>query len=108
MGRIYCMSKAYINLVAMMLVDDGLLDLHGPVSRYVPSMQGMQIVVEAGGNPQPAQKEITVWHLLTHSSGLSYGVDFNFPPNPVQERYVNIVEGVESGRLDSLASFVAE
>ena len=46
-----------LTTAAMMLVDEGALDLDAPVTRYVPAFA-------AGGD------SVTVRHLLTHSSGL--------------------------------------
>ena len=46
-----------LTTAAMMLVDEGVLDLDAPVTRYVPAFA-------AGGD------SVTVRHLLTHSSGL--------------------------------------
>lgn len=49
-----------------------------------------------------------VRHLLLHTAGFSYGIDFGFPPSDLQRRYMGVVEGVEEGRLRSLAAFVDE
>jgi len=46
-----------LTTAAMMLVDEGTLDLDAPVTRYVPAFA-------AGGD------SVTIRHLLTHSSGL--------------------------------------
>lgn len=51
-------SKAITATAVMTLVDDGLLVLSAPVARYVP---------EFGSAGKDA---VTVWHLLTHTSGL--------------------------------------
>jgi len=47
-----------LTTAAMMLVDDGKLDLDAPVQRYVPAFQG------------PNKERVRIRHLLTHSSGL--------------------------------------
>lgn len=49
--------------VAMLLVEDGKLDLDAPVSRYLPEFSG------------PGKHRVTVRHLLTHTSGLPAGAD---------------------------------
>ncbi|WP_460819733.1 serine hydrolase domain-containing protein [Microlunatus parietis] len=51
-------SKAITATAVMTLVDDGLIALSAPVARYVPEFG-------AGG-----KDAVTVWHLLTHTSGL--------------------------------------
>ncbi len=46
--------------MAMILVDEGKLDLTKPVSAFLPEFHG--------GN----KDKVTVWHLLTHSSGIDW------------------------------------
>jgi beta-N-acetylhexosaminidase len=46
--------------MAMILVDEGKLDIQKPVSAFLPGFQG------------GAKDKVTVWHLLTHSSGLDW------------------------------------
>ena len=53
-------------IMAMILVDEGLLDLDKPVQDFLPLFQG------------PGKEQVTVRHLLTHSSGLeAYGDLYN-------------------------------
>jgi beta-N-acetylhexosaminidase len=47
-----------LTTAAMMLVDQGKLDLDAPVQRYVPAFQGAN------------KDRVTIRHLLTHSSGM--------------------------------------
>ncbi len=47
-----------LTTAAMMLVDQGKLDLDAPVQRYVPAFQGTN------------KERVTIKHLLTHSSGM--------------------------------------
>jgi serine-type D-Ala-D-Ala carboxypeptidase len=49
----------------MFLVDDGLIDVDAPVSRYLPAF----------GEGDPSKNAVTVSHLLTHYSGLPAGRD---------------------------------
>ncbi len=58
-------SKSFAAIVAMQFVEAGLLDLHVPVTDYVPWFE-----VRSPFEP------ITAHHLLTHSAGLIMGMDF--------------------------------
>jgi CubicO group peptidase (beta-lactamase class C family) len=58
-------SKSFAAIVAMQLVEAGLLDLHVPVTTYVPWFE-----VRSPHGP------ITAHHLLTHTAGLIMGMDF--------------------------------
>ncbi len=71
--RIASISKAVTSVAVMMLYDQGQLSLDDPVSKYIPEFKNPQVLV--GVNPlktEPAKREITIRHLLTHTSGLGY------------------------------------
>jgi len=74
--RIYSMSKPITSVAAMMLYERGALELTDPVSRYIPAFADARVYT-AGAASAPATVPVTepvrVWHLLTHTSGLTYG-----------------------------------
>ncbi len=91
--RIYSMSKPLVSVAAMMLVEDGVLQLTDPVSKFLPSLKDLQVSV-AHTDAEfarmtytlvPAQREMTVQDLLRHSAGLVYGEISNNVP--VKEAY---------------------
>ncbi|MGY8770522.1 MAG: serine hydrolase domain-containing protein [Pirellulales bacterium] len=69
--RFYSMSKAITTTAAMILYDQGKLDLDAPVSKYLPEMKQAKVYSEEG-NKLP-EREITVRDLMRHTSGLNYG-----------------------------------
>ncbi len=69
--RIYSMSKAITSSAALILADDGKLDLNAPVSRYLPEFAELQVLEEE--SERPAQHEMTVTDLFLHTSGIIYG-----------------------------------
>jgi CubicO group peptidase (beta-lactamase class C family) len=74
--RIYSMTKPVTSVAAMMLYEEGLLQLRDPLSRYLPAFADARVYVAgAAQRPQtrPALEPIRIWHLLTHTSGLTYG-----------------------------------
>ena len=70
--RIYSMTKPVTSVAAMMLVEDGLLSLDDKVGSIVPAFSDVEVFQDAG-NRRP-HRPIRIRHLLTHTSGLSYGV----------------------------------
>ncbi len=84
--RIASQSKAITATAAMMLWEEGKFDLDDPVSKYIPEFAGEQVLATL--NPQdttwttvPSGSPVTVRHLLTHTSGLGYGMiddDYRF------------------------------
>ena len=72
--RIYSMTKPIVSVTTMSMVEDGLIAIEDPVSQYIPEFANMTIIDEATGNITPAKNEMTVQDLLTHESGLIYGI----------------------------------
>ena len=70
------MTKAVVSVAAMQLVEQGRLSLDGPISETMPALRAPMVLrgFDAAGVPQlrPAQRAITLRHLLTHTSGYGY------------------------------------
>jgi methyl acetate hydrolase len=80
--RIASMTKPITSVAIMMLVEQGKVRLDDPVSKYLPEYKGREVIAsfnEKDGTytTRPAKREITIRHLLTHTSGLGY--DFTSP-----------------------------
>jgi CubicO group peptidase (beta-lactamase class C family) len=74
--RIYSMTKPVTSVAAMMLLEEGAFELTTPVSELIPSFADMRVYT-GGSDLQPvtvpATEPVRIWHLLTHTSGLTYG-----------------------------------
>jgi CubicO group peptidase (beta-lactamase class C family) len=73
--RAYSMTKPIVSVMAMMLVEEGRLQLTDPVSKFFPAMAKMEVMTnpaEANSARVPASRPITVHDLLRHTSGLTY------------------------------------
>jgi CubicO group peptidase (beta-lactamase class C family) len=73
--RIYSMTKPVTAVAAMQLYEQGLVRLNDEVSRWLPEFADMRVLV--GGNAEqpktvPAAEPVRLWHLLTHTAGLTY------------------------------------
>ncbi len=79
--RIASMTKAITSVGVMMLAEEGRFLLNDPVSKYLPEFKDMKVLVPAAEGEGadlpyelvPAKGEITIRHLLTHTSGITYG-----------------------------------
>jgi CubicO group peptidase (beta-lactamase class C family) len=74
--RLYSMTKPITSVAVMMLLEDGTLSLTDPVSAFIPSFADVRVF--AGGSDLrqvtvPAVEPVRIWHLLTHTAGLTYG-----------------------------------
>jgi CubicO group peptidase (beta-lactamase class C family) len=77
--RIASMSKAVTSTAVMMLWEEGLFQLDDPISKYIPEFKNPTVLdslnmADMTYTTKPAGKDITIRHLLTHTSGLGYGV----------------------------------
>ena len=74
--RIYSMTKPITSVAAMMLWEEGAFELTDEISRWLPEFANPR-VYDKGSTLKPftvpATEPIRVWHLLTHTSGLTYG-----------------------------------
>jgi CubicO group peptidase (beta-lactamase class C family) len=74
--RIYSMTKPITSVAAMMLWEEGAFELSDPVSRWLPEFEHPRVYVGGSAlkpSTVPATEPIRVWHLLTHTAGLTYG-----------------------------------
>jgi CubicO group peptidase (beta-lactamase class C family) len=74
--RIFSMTKPLTSVAAMMLWEEGRFELTDPISRWLPEFAGPRVYDKGPWSAPwtvPAVEEIRIWHLLTHTSGLTYG-----------------------------------
>ncbi len=93
--RIASMTKAVTSVAVMQLYESGALLLDDPVSRYLPAFATVEVLTPGAGPEHslaPLDRPITIRHLLTHTSGLSYR--FLAPPQ-LAPRY--IAAGITDG-----------
>jgi len=75
--RIASMSKAITSVAVMMLYEEGKLQLKDPVSKFIPEFAEVKVLAASGDASAQdglvlAKRPITIRHLLTHTSGLTY------------------------------------
>ncbi len=97
--RIYSMSKPITTVAAMMLVEEGKLQIDEPLSKYIPAFADVKVGVEKKGEDGKMgldlvapKRPITIQDLMRHTSGLTYGF---FGEGVVKKAYVdaNLLEG---------------
>src|SRR5690606_28766498 len=71
------MTKPIVAFAVMSLVEDGVLSLDMPLEAIYPAYSNLQILTDPENSlaTRPANKSMTIRHLVTHSSG--FGADFN-------------------------------
>jgi CubicO group peptidase (beta-lactamase class C family) len=80
--RIASQTKAITSTAVMILVEEGKIGLTEPVSHFIPTFAKTTVAVRIEGEttPVPAKRPITIQDLLTHTAGISYGVERQVAP----------------------------
>jgi len=106
--RIYSMTKPVTGMAAISLIDEGRLGLDQPLHEILPAFRNMQVQKVYDGpltadNLEPAVRPITIRQLLTHTSGLGYGI---VQSGPIAEAFRDrgVVPGLVT-RLQELPVF---
>ena len=74
--RIYSMTKPVTSVLAMLLWEEGEFQLTDEVSRWIPAFADARVWDKGSATSPhlvPAVEPVRMWHLLSHSSGLTYG-----------------------------------
>jgi CubicO group peptidase (beta-lactamase class C family) len=87
--RMFSSTKLVTACAVMLLVEDGCIRLDDRVETYVPELGARQVLrpgAQRIDDTEPALSPITLHHLMTHTSGLSYGI---FDPGTLQYEAYN-------------------
>jgi CubicO group peptidase (beta-lactamase class C family) len=87
--RIYSMTKPVTSVAAMILFEEGAFELTDPIAKWLPEFADVRVYAKGSSTrplTEPATEPIRVWHLLTHTAGLTYGFHH---AHPVDELYRN-------------------
>jgi CubicO group peptidase (beta-lactamase class C family) len=80
--RLASMTKPVTSVAALMLYEEGAFELKDPIARWLPEFADMRVYT-SGSSMRPATRRATepirVWHLLTHTAGLTYGFHHAHP-----------------------------
>jgi CubicO group peptidase (beta-lactamase class C family) len=110
--RIYSMTKPVASVALMMLYEEGAFQLSDPVHTWLPGWENLR-VYRYGQYPnfvtQPVERPITVRDVLTHTAGLSYGIQERSHVDAAY-RKVGIADGqgTLSDMMDKLARLPLE
>lgn len=91
--RVASMTKPVTTVAALMLLDDGKLQLSDPVTKWLPELAGMRVLRQPETELEDtvaAERDITVEDLMTHRAGFGYSM---FCHGPISAAYSEIVGG---------------
>jgi CubicO group peptidase (beta-lactamase class C family) len=104
--RIYSMTKPITSVALMMLFEEGRFQLNDPVSRFIPSWKGQQVWMSGDGDDMETREPVspmTMRHVLSHTSGLTYGTGLFPSEHPVDKFYDRV--GVNRDAGETIESF---
>ena len=105
--RIYSMTKPVTSVAAMILVEEGRLSLDDPLSSVIPSFADVQVYDD--GELRPPTRPVLIRDLLSHTSGLTYGVFGNTPVDSIYRAGLGTLDmrggGDLAARTEAIASF---
>jgi CubicO group peptidase (beta-lactamase class C family) len=104
--RIYSMTKPITSVALMMLFEEGRFQLNDPVSRFIPSWKGQQVWISGDGDDMETREPaspMTMRHVLSHTSGLTYGTGLFPSEHPVDKFYDKL--GVNRDAGETIESF---
>lgn len=98
--RMYSMTRPVTSLAAMILWEEDAFELNDPIARYLPQFADQQVFVDAAEpsfeRTRARQGEITVEHLLLHTSGLGSRSSRIYRAEGVRLRSITTAEMVDN------------
>ena len=85
--RIASMTKIITGFAAYLLKQDNLIDFNDPVSKYIESYGSLKVLIPGKSGEASdfttvtAKNQITIQHLLNHTSGLKAGISNSISGN---------------------------
>src|ERR1039458_40971 len=74
--RVFSNTKLITSCAALLLFEEGKFQLDDPIEKFIPQLANRKVLRPGAtslDDTEPAKRSITIRHLLSHSSGLSYG-----------------------------------
>src|SRR6476620_9476998 len=75
--RIFSNTKLITSCAALLLFEEGHFQLDDPIEQFIPQLANRRVLYRDAtslNQTEPAVRSITIRHLMSHSSGLSYGL----------------------------------
>lgn len=104
--RIFSMTKPITAVALMTLYDEGKFTLDDNVSKYIPEFKDTKVYQKKGNTFElvPQDTQMTIRHLLTHTSGLSYGWSKSYVDSLYNANGANAWSGTLGDKVKTLAS----
>lgn len=92
--RIYSMAREITSVAALTLFDQGAFEFDDPVSQYLPEFSAQRVLIDPNSDDYSATRarvgDMTIAHLLTHTSGLGSRNSALYRQNDVRNRSASL------------------
>lgn len=111
--RLASMTKPIVSVGIMMLWEEGKFSLEDPVSKFIPAFKNTAVLDKFNANDTsfttvPAKRQITIRHLLSHTSGIGYpGIGSNFAKALYAKYRIDGGIGTPNGSLKDMMTKLA-
>ena len=89
--RLYSMTKPVTACAVMMLLEDGVIELMDPVSKFIPGFRNQTV----GEERVPVKKEMCIKDLLSMTSGLTYGGTESFTERETDRLFKDVIDSMD-------------
>ncbi len=108
--RFYSMTKPITAVAVLMLYEEGCFQLDDPVTEFIPGIKDLRVYVSGEGDDmatEPLCQPMTLHHLLTHTSGLTYGFGEEGPIPELYQRHHTDFDD-QDGPLEAVVERLAQ
>jgi CubicO group peptidase (beta-lactamase class C family) len=87
--RIYSMTKPLTSIAVMMLYEEGRFDLNDDAGKWIEALREPRVYVSGTANDPvtvPSREPVRIHHLLSHTSGLTYGFQYTHPVDAIYRK----------------------
>jgi|TARA_B110000459_G_scaffold203096_1_gene258236 CubicO group peptidase (beta-lactamase class C family) len=92
--RIYSMTREITSVAVLQLYEQGKFKLNDPIKMYLPEFENQQVLLDSDNTDLSQTRartgDITVAHLLTHTSGLGSRSSALYTENQVRDKNISL------------------
>ena len=98
--RTYSMTRQITTIAALILYDQGKFEMNDPVQRYLPEFKDQTVLLNSDSlnisEVKPRVGDITIQHLITHTSGLGGRGSRLYRENKVRDKSISLDQMVSN------------
>ena len=98
--RVYSMARQITTVATLVLYEQGKFDMDDPIQMYLPEFENQRVLLDSDSNDVSQTRDrvgdITVQHLITHTSGLGSRSSRLYRENRVRDKNITLDQMVSN------------